>query len=192
MNAHFRRDYAYLMTIKVRGLEQQIPVRYLKYDRQRKEYIFVEGLTRSVNEVQFRFKHTQAMTAIKRMTKKHHIGYGATNYYLGNECNYRLPQYLRKSQINKPTTQKVTPSVPKVDFLEVGKSYSFSAGSAKVPYVSNRYTFKVLAKIKNELDMTVYQLQSDDGLRQQCLEAWLTTGEVIATEIPPKLTELSH
>jgi hypothetical protein len=77
MNAFFRRDYIYKFKT---GAFKGINLRYLKYDRTSKEYIFIEGAYKQQGELALRVN--KAYYIENRIERMGHIGYENTNQYL--------------------------------------------------------------------------------------------------------------
>jgi hypothetical protein len=181
MNSHFRKDYAYLMTIIVRDNVQKIPVRYLNFDRKRKEYVFVEGLDRNSNEVQFRFTQAQALTAIRRCEKQHHIGYGKTKWYDINTSEYKRPRReLHRVNITEPKNNSLN-----FKDIKVGQILSFDKGNAGVSYVMANVPLQVESiETIEDAGLNKIELRSlDGGLTQTCLDSWLISGALIAKQV---------
>jgi hypothetical protein len=81
MNAFFRRDYIYKFKT---GAFKGIKLRYLKYDRASKEYIFIEGSNKLEGELALRIKRAYYIN--NRIEKLHRIGYENTDQYLNKKA----------------------------------------------------------------------------------------------------------
>lgn len=83
MNAFFRRDYLYKFKT---GAFNNVKLRYLRYDRSTKEYIFIEGDNKQNGELAIRVK--KAYYINNRIEKLYHIGNENTNQYLNSNKKY--------------------------------------------------------------------------------------------------------
>ena len=114
MNANYRRDYLYQMnTGKTNGCQEGMLLRYLKYDRKTKEYVFIEGDRKTTNEVQIRLNH-----ASSRLKKLHCIGYEETDQYIKG---VRLLDIKREKAKQQKELQ-----IHNTKALITGKTYLFS------------------------------------------------------------------
>ena len=83
MNANFRRDYLYKttkqLTASVGGNEL---LRYLKYDRKNKNYIFLTGFAKGLRDEQVIKVHRHVIHLVNRnLEKLGFIGYEQTDGY---------------------------------------------------------------------------------------------------------------
>jgi len=114
MNSNFRRDYLYELKVGTKnGLPEGMKLRYLKFDRTTKEYVFIEGEHRKTNEMQIRFKHV-----FGRIKQLYCIGYDETDQY---EKGVRLIDIQRA----KAKQQKEL-RIHNTKALIIGKTYLFS------------------------------------------------------------------
>jgi len=83
MNANFRRDYLYQLATDYKGFKEKQLLRYLKYDRASKSYIFLTGRFSSKKEKMLVVKHTELWESKKAIKITYCNGYEATNGYNG-------------------------------------------------------------------------------------------------------------
>lgn len=180
MNSHFRKDYAYTLTLPLAGLDKKIAVRYLNYDRKRKEYVFVEGLTRKQDEFQFRFTQAQALSAIRRADKKHCIGYGPTKWYNPITSKYEKPyREIVKDRATKPlklVEEVKTTKINKFNDLELGGTYKIKRLDTSIYIDDGTYTL-------NDLDFEAATIRKDDGLEQMFHYFWLEDGLIEVVKV---------
>lgn len=123
MNAHFRRDYLYQFKQEVpNGIPVGVMVRYLKFDRKNKEYIFLEGDTKRTNELEIRVKHEKAHSVLARLNKLQWIGYDKTDSYLKGRKKVTKTRLVKES---KPKQEDNILNITNVNQFEVGKVYRF-------------------------------------------------------------------
>lgn len=84
MNANFRRDYLYKVTenSRLKGLDKGTLLRYLRFDRKTREYIFIEGICQHSLEFQLRLPETSSHILTHRLKRDEWVGYEQTDRYL--------------------------------------------------------------------------------------------------------------
>jgi len=144
MNAFFRRDYLYT-------LDTNQLVRYLKYDRKTKEYIFIEGGHKTANELFIRTP--KAHVACKRIKVHSWGGYALTNSYLGSNRKDK-PRGAKRPSLVRDTF--IPTMITNVKDLIEGKKYKvtqiFGSGYLKTDIytVVRQSKLGLNAKVKSE------------------------------------------
>ena len=103
MNANFRRDYSYKADNDFNGVKEGEFLRYLKYDRKTRSYLFLTGIYTNKKEKLIVVPFSKLPLARTTFKKRSRIDYYPTNQYQGD--------------FGKIITT--------ADQLELGKTYNF-------------------------------------------------------------------
>ena len=165
MNALFRRDYLYRFnTDLIAGIDRGDKLRYLKYNRTTKSYVFLKGIFKSKDEESIEIKGC----LLRGIDKLHWVGYGNTN-------NVTLPELGKLAKpINKLTT--TTRLITHSDQLELGKVYKFTRYKDTQAYISEEpmVAINLGTSFSNSAE---FKLISDD-YNQVCSFSWINKGLV--------------
>lgn len=184
MNSFFRRDYLYtLESPRKTGLTSTM--RYIGYDRSKREYVFAENTQPSKIELQLRIPLNRRDSFIDRIVKKYHIGYLATENY--NNFEYKPKEIV---QLNTKKFPKITVKEKGVTFddIIVGKKYVFTANpnTEDVLYFLKDLPVEVISKDKNsDSSYTLTVSGNKDGyhLEQGIHQNWIKREELICKEV---------
>lgn len=119
MNATFRRDYLYQFnTSELIGTNSGDELRYLRYDRLNKRYVFIEGRNKTLNEKKVYISHGRMPNVLSSIKRLHCIGYEPTDSYLAEFKKAR--KLTRRLEIGDRVTNK--------NQLELGRTYRCTRG----------------------------------------------------------------
>lgn len=176
MNSNFRRDYLYKLEKPIHNGIQETFLRYLKFDKTTREYVFIEGSTRNKDELQLRIAQTKSYNMLNRIKKLHRIGYEETDQYFYN--TRLLDQQRKKARrgAKRPSLVKTDKVINHFNDLKIGNTYKIKVLDSSV-YINN--TTYVL----DTLEPTRATLVSKSGLKQSFLDTWLNKGLIRVTEL---------
>ena len=117
MNALFRRDYLYEFKNGTPTGRLDNTLRYLKFDRKKKEYVFLEGSHKTSNELEFRVKESKGTLMYGRIKKLHRIGYENTDVYLREQAPKKVVKVAPRPTLEKPKV------ITDVNDMTIGKTY---------------------------------------------------------------------
>ena len=172
MNANFRRDYLYKFKDNhLDGITEGMKLRYLKFDRKTKEYIFIEGSHRQPDEMQLRIAQTKSGYIGRRIQKLGYIGYAETD-------QYRTQKYHKEVKgVKRPVLADIKDNITLTstfitDFseLRVGKVYKFN----DTDFISTKPLL-----LESIVDNASGELRTLDGrLTQIVLKRWINNGDL--------------
>lgn len=161
MNATFRRDYLYNIKEGMGGLlNTEGSLRYLRYDRQTREYIFITGESKRSTEKFLRFNTNFGNAVYRRLSKGKYIGYEPTNGY-GKNLGAK-----------DTSTKSLMP-----DEFVIGNTYKFTVVNTGV-YISD----KPLKYTGSDSSYLNFEFSKGYGI-QICDVVWLLNGLVTAKEV---------
>ena len=162
MNANFRRDYSYKADNDFHGVEEGEFLRYLKYDRETRSYLFLTGEYTNKKEKLIVVPFSKLPEARAAFKKIYRIDYYPTNEYQGD-----FGKLITKSSQ-----------------LEVGKAYKFNKGTK---FINNTESLKLTRFAKHfgtekaYFDLTASDREYKDF--QICHLSWLDDGHLTARAV---------